>query len=631
MAGRCACNRPPAMQWRFPWMQCPSMAVSTGSLLLQWLVRDVSQQVQAEEALRQSEQLLRSFVDQSLDGIALTDEQGQVIEWNPTMEQITGLPAMETIGRPIWELQLLLDGDVDAAAGYRAQIGDRFRELLRSGQAPWLGQLMERTYVHPDGARRVVQGVVFPFRTRKGFMLGSISRDVTDLKRAEEALRQSESKYRMLVESLHEGIWFIDEAGDTTFVNPAMAQLLGYTVDEMVNVHLRGFVNQVDVEAVDAQLERRRQGISENLDFELRRKDGTQLFVNLNATPIFDASGAYAGALASVRDITQERWANEERQRLLDQLLEDRRRITAISVQEQRQAQELGAILQAIPDAVAVWDTQGTVIRANPAAMALGIGTEKAGMVEVAAHLEVRHADGRPIAAEELPVARALRGEVIRNEAEILVSPDGEEHEILVSVAPVFSGDEIIGCVVVSHDITDKRQVEKERERLLSENRSQREFPGAPGRSRASGDCRAARAGAPLRVGQPLLPAHHRRTRHAYGWAHHHRGHTRPGQPADAPTHGRGLSHRPDREHQGSQVVVRAWARGDVLEHRSGAAARSRGLGGRHPCPGPRGDRRSEDSRAYRCAERPGAAAGRRVGGHLCRAGRTDDDLRCTK
>ena len=399
-----------------------------------------------------------------------------MIEWNPTMEQITGLPAMETIGRPIWDLQLLLDGDVDAAAGYKAQIGDRFRELLRSGQAPWLGQLMERTYVHPDGARRVVQGVVFPFRTRKGFMLGSISRDVTDLKRAEEALRQSESKYRMLVESLHEGIWFIDEAGDTTFVNPAMAQLLGYTVDEMVDVHLRGFVNQVDVEAVHAQLERRRQGISENLDFELRRKDGTQLFVNLNATPIFDASGAYAGALASVRDITQERWANEERERLLDQLLEDRRRITAISVQEQRQAQELGAILQAIPDAVVVWDTQGTVIRANPAAMALGIGTEKAGMVEVAAHLEVRHADGRPIAAEELPVARALRGEVIRNEAEILVSPDDEEHEILVSVAPVFSGDEIIGCVVVSHDITDKRRVEKERERLLSENRSQRVF-----------------------------------------------------------------------------------------------------------------------------------------------------------
>ena len=308
---------------------------------LQWSVRDISRQVQAEEALRQNEHLLRSFVEQSFDGIALTDEQGQVIEWNQAMESITGLPATAIIGRPIWEVQLQLD-----------------------------------------------------------------------------------------------------DASDT----------------------------------VQTELERCRQGIKKNLDFEFRRKDGTRVLANLHTTLIFDASGAYAGALASVRDITKEREANDERGRLLAQVLEERRRTAILLTQTQRQADELGAFLNAIPDPVAVWDTHGDVIRANPAALSLGIGPAKSGMVEVAAQLEVRHPNGRPISAEELPVARGLRGEVIRDEAEILVSPDGEEHEILVSVAPVCSDGAIVACVVVSHDITDKRRTEKERERLLAENRSQREF-----------------------------------------------------------------------------------------------------------------------------------------------------------
>jgi PAS domain S-box-containing protein len=443
---------------------------------LHWSVRDISRQVQADEALRHNEHMLRSFVAQSFDGIALTDEQGQVIEWNRAMETITGLPAPETIGRPIWEVQLLLDHASDPAAGLGEQLKAGILELLRSGRAPWLGQLIERTYVRPDGTSRVVQGAVFPFQTQKGFMLGSISRDVTDLKRTEEALRTSESRFRLLVESLHDGVWVISEAGDTTFVNLAMAQLLGCTVDEMVGVHLCSFVNQKDLDAVQAQLERRRQGISENLDFELRRKDGTPLLVNLHTTPIFDAAGAYVGALASVRDITKERAANDERERLLAQVLEEQGRTAILSTQAQRQAEELGAVLNAIPDPVAVWDTHGDVIRANPAALTLGIGSAKTGMVEVAAQLEVRHPNGCPISAEELPVARALRGEVIRDETEILVSSDGEEHEIQVSVAPVFSDGAIVACVVVSHDTTEKRLAEKERERLLAENRSQREF-----------------------------------------------------------------------------------------------------------------------------------------------------------
>jgi PAS domain S-box-containing protein len=577
---------------------------------LQWLMRDISQQVEAAEAVRQTEHLLRGFVTQSLDGIALTDEHGQVIEWNVAMEQITGLPAMATLGRSIWDVQLQLDGAAGPAASRKEQSKDRLLEVLRSGQAPWLGQLLERTYIRPDGESRVVQGLVFPFQTRQGFMLGSISRDVTDLKRAEAALRRSESKYRMLVDSLHEGVWLVDHEGITTFVNPHMANMLGYTVDEMIGNHLLAFVGEEQLDLARSRMARLRQGIKEAVDFELRRKDGTRLSANIEVTVLFDDAGQYAGALAGVADITERRMAAEERERLLAQATRDRQRaeelaatiqrerdilqavmestqaqvayldpdfrfvlvnsayaqgslhakeellgrnhfdlfpnpenqaifervcdtgqpaeyqtkpftfpdhpelgvtywdwslapvkgstgqvqglvlslldvtrqvrdgqhIDSLRNQAQRQADELSAVLNAIPDAVAVWDARGTVLQANPAAVALGITTDAGGIVQVAEQLSVRHLDGRPIAPEDLPVARALNGEVIRDEGEILVSPSGEELEILVSVAPVYTGDEIAACVVVSHDTTNKRRAEKERERLLVENRRQREF-----------------------------------------------------------------------------------------------------------------------------------------------------------
>lgn len=142
------------------------------------------------EALQQSELKFRSFVEQSQDGIALTDEQGLVIVWNQAMEQITGLAAAHVLGRPMWDVQFELGFPEQQTAAWLAYLKAMIEDVLRTGQAPWLGQLLEREYLHPDGTRRFVQGVVFPIPTERGFMLGSISRDVTALKNAEKALVQ---------------------------------------------------------------------------------------------------------------------------------------------------------------------------------------------------------------------------------------------------------------------------------------------------------------------------------------------------------------------------------------------------------------------------------------------------------
>jgi PAS domain S-box-containing protein len=125
----------------------------------------------------------------------------------------------------------------------------------------------------------------------------------------EDMLRESEQKYRQLVELAQEGVWAIDSEAITTFVNPRMAEMLGYSVEEMHGRHLFSFMDERGVEICQRNLERRRSGIKEQHDFELLRKDGTRVYTSMETSPITDEGGNYVGALAVVADITERRQA----------------------------------------------------------------------------------------------------------------------------------------------------------------------------------------------------------------------------------------------------------------------------------------------------------------------------------
>ncbi len=123
--------------------------------------------------------------------------------------------------------------------------------------------------------------------------------------RMQEDLRESEERYRRIVETMSEGLWIIDTDNRTTFVNARMAGMLGYTPKEMIGASPFDFMDAEVAPITAAALERRRQGISERYDLRLRCKDGRALWVMLSTTPIIDVDGHYAGALATITDITE--------------------------------------------------------------------------------------------------------------------------------------------------------------------------------------------------------------------------------------------------------------------------------------------------------------------------------------
>ncbi len=129
-----------------------------------------------------------------------------------------------------------------------------------------------------------------------------------------ERLRKSEENYRYLLNTVHEGIWVIDKDAVTTFVNPRMAEILGYAPEEMTGKPLFSFMDDGGRALAERNVERRKQGIKEQHDFEFIRKDGTRIYTSLETGPIQDDNGQYAGAIAAISDITGSRKLEDERQ-----------------------------------------------------------------------------------------------------------------------------------------------------------------------------------------------------------------------------------------------------------------------------------------------------------------------------
>jgi PAS domain S-box-containing protein len=183
-------------------------------------------------------------------------------------------------------------------------------------------------------------------------------RDITERKRAELALRESEEKYRRIVDTANEGVWTMDEQFVTTFVNPRTAEMLGYPLDELIGRGVDSFMFEEDLADHAEKMEDRRRGVSRRYERRFERKDGTTLWAIISATPLMDEDGRFRGSFAMLSDITEMK-QTEERLR------------TA--------AQEWRTTFDSIRDMVFIQDADGRIVRTNRVfAETFGVGPEEA-------------------------------------------------------------------------------------------------------------------------------------------------------------------------------------------------------------------------------------------------------------
>ncbi len=153
--------------------------------------QNITQRKEAEQALGESEEKFRGVVEQTSDGIVLTNEQGQIVEWNCGAELISGLSREEVVGSTTWDvLYRMLPDDHKSPETY-TQIQSLVQAFFNTGDAPWINQLYENEIQHPDGSRHHIQQLAFPIRTRRGLILCATMRDITERKHNEQELQES--------------------------------------------------------------------------------------------------------------------------------------------------------------------------------------------------------------------------------------------------------------------------------------------------------------------------------------------------------------------------------------------------------------------------------------------------------
>jgi PAS domain S-box-containing protein len=130
-------------------------------------------------------------------------------------------------------------------------------------------------------------------------------------RRDAQALRESEARFRHLVEVMGEGMWVVDPQGMTTFVNRRMAEMLGYTPEEMVGRPLNAFMFEEEVPLSQRNLAQRREGIAAQHDFRFRKKDGSEIWTIVTGNPVLDEEKRVVSVLGIITDITERRQAEQ--------------------------------------------------------------------------------------------------------------------------------------------------------------------------------------------------------------------------------------------------------------------------------------------------------------------------------
>jgi PAS domain S-box-containing protein len=245
-----------------------------------------------ELAAHQSRERLAVFAEATFEGI-IESEGGVIVDCNEQAASMSGYAPEELKGMPIE--RLVAPADLDRVlAGIRDRVTTiSEHELLRKDGTSITVETHGRQMA-PDSARR-----------------HTAIRDITDRKRAEQALRESEERYRLFVETSNEGIWVADADDRTTFINAAMARMLGRSVEEMAGTPAADYTTPAELADHRRRMELLRQGVSQRYERRLVRKDGRVLVCELSAAPMFDAAGRFAGTLAVESDITDRKRSDQ--------------------------------------------------------------------------------------------------------------------------------------------------------------------------------------------------------------------------------------------------------------------------------------------------------------------------------
>jgi diguanylate cyclase (GGDEF)-like protein/PAS domain S-box-containing protein len=292
---------------RFPVIVSPSwIRDSQGNVVSYFATfKDITERKRVEQALRESEERLKILFEFAPDAYYLNDLQGNFVDGNRAAEAMTGYKREELIGRNMAEVNLIPPEQTAKAA---ANVVGNARGLPSGPD--------EFTLIRKDGSQVPVEIRTFPVKIEDQTLVLSIARDITARKRAEQALRESESKYRTLVENLQQKVFFKDRNSVYVSCNEKYARDLNISPDEIAGKTDCDFYPKELADKYRADDKRiMESGETEDIEEEYLQ-DGRKAYVHTVKTPVRDENGSVVGVLGVFWDVTERRKAEQERARL---------------------------------------------------------------------------------------------------------------------------------------------------------------------------------------------------------------------------------------------------------------------------------------------------------------------------
>ncbi len=261
------------------------------------VVRDITDRKQAE----QTRALLASIIESSHDAIMGEDLEGNILSWNRGAELLLGYTGAEIIGK---------NASVLAPPGCR----DGVRKSLITIREGGTVSVVETVRRRKDGRLVDVSLSLSPIRSSLQEVVGVsvIARDIGERKRAEEAMRESEERFRIMADGCPAPMWVTDARGDIQFINRAFRDASGLSLEEMRG---RGWQSVLHPDDALTYLSEARRAITEHVPFQaetrIRYADGQWRWAATYAEPRFSPNGAFLGLVGLSPDITQRKQAEE--------------------------------------------------------------------------------------------------------------------------------------------------------------------------------------------------------------------------------------------------------------------------------------------------------------------------------
>ena len=268
---------------------------------------DITDRKRAEEALRESEEKYRTLFEESFDGLFITSPRGKILDMNKKGIMMFGYDRKDEI------LSLDLERDVYAyppdrkriLAMVNAQGTAEYEVVVKKKNGEEMLTYCSLTAVKDE------QGAITTYR--------SIIRDITERKKAEEALRESEEKYRDLVENINDILYATDEHGTVTYIAPTIESLSGYTTSEIIGRPFSEFVYKEDIPFVLEKFQQDVSGHAEPNEYRILTKSGVVRWVRTSSRPFFRETRV-VGLRGVMTDVTDRKRAEEESEALREQL-----------------------------------------------------------------------------------------------------------------------------------------------------------------------------------------------------------------------------------------------------------------------------------------------------------------------